>query len=184
MLRRCCHLQTGKAQLFEKHTQCIHEPDVRTRIGCDNQNSIVKHIRRGIGKAGAFHARHGVRPNEGKAVFLRNRLHLLANHTLDARTIHHDCALLEILCMCPDIVYRQMRIQAKQNQITILGVAILHKAMHRLHQQGAVADGFGAIPAEHRMLCFFLDCLRHGAANQPQANYANLHILTFLSFAQ
>ena len=180
MLLCCGKFQSCEAQLFEKHAQCIHQTEVCSLIRRYNQSCAIEHICCGIGKAGAFHACHGVRPHEGKAVFRRYRLHLLANHSFYTGAIDHNRALLEILCVCLNILYRQLRIQPQQNQIAILGVAVLHKAMHRLHQQCTVANGFGDIPSKHRMLCFFLYRLCHGAANQPKTNYANLHIIHLL----
>jgi hypothetical protein len=87
-------------------------------------------------KAGELVTGHGVSADKGKSIFLRDREAVVANFPFGSAAVHDNCMIADVARVLLHPLDAAIRVNGKQDQVTIGNVIISHFLIHNTGNHG------------------------------------------------
>ena len=155
MLLGCCELNSAEARFKKKVSRlfsCLNACFIlRSEKHC---GTLVKVCSR-MSETRKLCACHGVTADKLKAVFIRNRIKLTANHSFCAAAIYDDCAFFKLFGIIFYKIYNSLRICRDNNKIALAYILVTESTVNRADKLCGINLAELYIIAQNGMLCIF-----------------------------
>ena len=176
VLLRRGHHHPPEAQAAEEVLEVRKRADVRARRRGEDHGGVVKQRCRRMVESPVLDARHRVPADEGKAVFPGRLKQRPAHRALDAAQVDHPRALFERRGVLLYVGYRRAGPGGDEHDVADGQPLVGQIAVDGLQQPGLVHHLGVGVRAQHRVRGVAANRLCHGAADQPQAHHADVHV--------